>query len=218
MLQKELAEALDISPTMVSKLVKRGMPTDTVERAVRWRKRHLEPGRVKAYKPAAAAPTMASPKPAPAPPHPPRVSPPPTLGQVCYGWRGNWLEVVAPTSVSTDVAEAAAIMCHGLLKRGLPPSETAYPVAFLRDLLRRLPPGEWPRMPLGLWLHLVDYALNEGAAVRKSADTNTLLTAEGFGQCIDPTYPVPYEWAEAAADPDGVSVVGWPDGWDSLPD
>ena len=32
---------------MVSRLVKRGMPTDTLERAQKWRKRHLEAGRVK---------------------------------------------------------------------------------------------------------------------------------------------------------------------------
>ncbi len=50
MLQKDLATALDISPAMVSKLFKRGMPTDTVERAQRWRKRHLQPGRLKSSK------------------------------------------------------------------------------------------------------------------------------------------------------------------------
>jgi hypothetical protein len=32
---------------MVSRLAKRGMPTDSIERAERWRKRHLDPGRVK---------------------------------------------------------------------------------------------------------------------------------------------------------------------------
>lgn len=48
--QNELAELLGISPTMVSKLKKRGMPTDSLERAQRWRKRHLEPGRVKQFK------------------------------------------------------------------------------------------------------------------------------------------------------------------------
>ncbi len=32
---------------MVSKLAKRGMPTDSLERALRWRRRNLEPGRVK---------------------------------------------------------------------------------------------------------------------------------------------------------------------------
>lgn len=47
MQQKELAILLDISPAMVSRLAKRGMPTDDPERAKRWRKRHLEPGRVK---------------------------------------------------------------------------------------------------------------------------------------------------------------------------
>jgi phage terminase Nu1 subunit (DNA packaging protein) len=47
MLKKELAEALGISGAMVSKLSKRGMPTDSVERAMRWRRRHLEPGRIK---------------------------------------------------------------------------------------------------------------------------------------------------------------------------
>ena len=50
MLQKDLATALDISPAMVSKLFKRGMPTDSVERAQRWRKRHLQPGRLKSSK------------------------------------------------------------------------------------------------------------------------------------------------------------------------
>jgi hypothetical protein len=45
--QKELAALLDISPAMVSRLKKQGMPTDTLERAQRWRKRHLEPGRIK---------------------------------------------------------------------------------------------------------------------------------------------------------------------------
>ena len=42
MKQKELAEALGITPGQVSRLVKRGMPTDDVERARRWRRRHLE--------------------------------------------------------------------------------------------------------------------------------------------------------------------------------
>lgn len=50
MKQNELAGLLGISSAMVSKLVKRGMPTDSLERASRWRKRHLEPGRVKGSK------------------------------------------------------------------------------------------------------------------------------------------------------------------------
>ena len=63
MLQKDLATALDISPAMVSKLFKRGMPTDTVERAQRWRKRNLERGRLKSSK--AKGDTPKSPAPAP---------------------------------------------------------------------------------------------------------------------------------------------------------
>jgi hypothetical protein len=47
MQQKELASLLGVSPAIVSRHAKRGMPTDTLERAQKWRKRHLEPGRVK---------------------------------------------------------------------------------------------------------------------------------------------------------------------------
>lgn len=47
MTKKELAALLGISGAMVTKLAKRGMPTDSLERAQRWRKRHLEPSRVK---------------------------------------------------------------------------------------------------------------------------------------------------------------------------
>ena len=70
MQQKELAKLLDISPAMVSRLAKRGMPTDDPERDQRWRKRHLEPARVKGVradtiKPRQqAAPTPATPNPA----------------------------------------------------------------------------------------------------------------------------------------------------------
>lgn len=39
---KDLAAALDISPAMVSKLRRRGMPVDSVAAAERWRRRHLD--------------------------------------------------------------------------------------------------------------------------------------------------------------------------------
>jgi phage terminase Nu1 subunit (DNA packaging protein) len=45
--RKELAVKLGISASMVTRLARRGMPTDSVDRAQRWRKRHLEPGRMK---------------------------------------------------------------------------------------------------------------------------------------------------------------------------
>ncbi len=47
MLKKELAQLLGVSESIVSRHAKKGMPTDSLERAQRWRKRHLEPGRVK---------------------------------------------------------------------------------------------------------------------------------------------------------------------------
>lgn len=47
MRQKDLAKALNLSEAMVSRLVQRGMPTDSVEAARKWRRRHLEPARVK---------------------------------------------------------------------------------------------------------------------------------------------------------------------------
>ena len=62
--QKELAQALGISPGMVSRHAKMGMPTDSLERAQRWRKRHLEPSRVKGSR---FDPTAASAAEAPAP-------------------------------------------------------------------------------------------------------------------------------------------------------
>ncbi len=47
MLKKELAQLLGVSESIVSRHAKKGMPTDSLARAQRWRKRHLEPGRVK---------------------------------------------------------------------------------------------------------------------------------------------------------------------------
>lgn len=44
---KELAEGLGISQGMVSRLLKRGMPSDTIQRAKRWRNRHMERPRLK---------------------------------------------------------------------------------------------------------------------------------------------------------------------------
>jgi phage terminase Nu1 subunit (DNA packaging protein) len=43
----DLALALGITPQMVSKLRRRGMPTSSVEAAQKWRRRHLEAARVK---------------------------------------------------------------------------------------------------------------------------------------------------------------------------
>lgn len=50
MLKKDLAEALNISVTMVTKLERRGMPTSSVQAARVWRDKHLHPGYRKEYK------------------------------------------------------------------------------------------------------------------------------------------------------------------------
>lgn len=65
MTKKELAQLLGISGSMVSKLSKIGMPTDTLERAQKWRKRHLEPGRMKGtrFDPDKIRPAVLGPKP-----------------------------------------------------------------------------------------------------------------------------------------------------------
>lgn len=47
MQQKDLAALLGVSPAMVSRHAKQGMPTDSLERALKWRKRKLSPSRVK---------------------------------------------------------------------------------------------------------------------------------------------------------------------------
>jgi hypothetical protein len=63
---KQLAAALGISGSMTSRLVKRGMPVD-LERAQRWRARHLELARTKFMRADAPAPARASAAPATAP-------------------------------------------------------------------------------------------------------------------------------------------------------
>lgn len=44
---KDLAIALGISASMAGRLARRGMPTETVEKAAAWRKRHLNPFQMK---------------------------------------------------------------------------------------------------------------------------------------------------------------------------
>jgi len=131
MQQNELAALLDISPAMVSRLAKRGMPTDTVERAERWRKRHLEPGRVKGSrfgtkrKSKPATPTTAPAEPSDA-------------------------EVINDL---LDAIEAAGLELDKALTEG---DQKWAAVMFqqVRDLLRLLPVGEWPNLPTQVWREL----------------------------------------------------------------
>ncbi len=131
MQQNELAKLLDISTAMVSRLAKRGMPTDTLERAQRWRKRHLEPGRVKGArfdpkrKATPTAPTPSTPAPAAA------------------ALAGELLAEVEAAGAELDKAltegdqERAAVM-----------------VKVVRGLLWLLPDGAWPALSMPVWLEL----------------------------------------------------------------
>ncbi len=50
MKRKDLAVALGISPSLVSRFAGRGMPTHDIELARRWRERHLDPARRKEHR------------------------------------------------------------------------------------------------------------------------------------------------------------------------
>lgn len=179
MLRKDLAVELGISGAMVSKLAKRGMPTDSVERAQRWRKRHLEPGRVKGVR---FDPNY-TPPPAPAAPAAPA---PPTSGEI--------------ELKLTRAAEVAA-KCVGIALRvdglaSIPPL-----ISELRDGLRELSPGAEPEMPLRVWVALVDWMLRADAEVRSRADQDQLLTPGQFAALAAPDGDADgLEWLHAACD------------------
>lgn len=51
MSRKELAAALELSPSSITALAKRGMPTNSIEAAMDWRAQHLNPCMVKGVRP-----------------------------------------------------------------------------------------------------------------------------------------------------------------------
>lgn len=189
--QKELAALLDISPAMVSRLAKRGMPTDDLERAQRWRKRHLEPSRVKGsrvdtVKPKTLAPTSPN-KPRPA----------------------------APAATLADM-EALGDLINGALIRGNQDA-AAFRVAQLRQMIRcSEAPGSDERICLSVrvWLALLDYMLHPESAIRHAPDLGAYLTAGECGERIAPkggAWPAHVVLWECC-DFDDNAVNGWPDG------
>lgn len=89
-------------------------------------------------------------------------------------------------------------------------------VQHLRAMLRQLPGAARPRFPLNVWLALVDYCLNDGAAVRSEPDSGQVLDEVAFAQLVAPTGPLILEWLECARDLHGYAVNGWPERWDSV--
>ena len=185
MLKKELAALLNISPAMVSRLAKRGMPTDNLERAQRWRKRHLEPGRVKGSR------------------YDPNVTdtgqtlPPGTAGAggaASLARAERHASATGEALAGGDVIEAAAMLDK------------------MRALLRRLPGDARPRMPLLVWLALVDWVLIDDAHVRQAPDQAAVLDSAEFCARVRPdTSPgLANHWLELACDWKGFSVAGLP--------
>ena len=205
--QKELAALLDISPAMVSRLKKQGMPTDTLERAQRWRKRHLEPGRIKGsrFDPnrPKAAPTR----------QPARAAPPAQPGRPAAALPDE-LAAEAVASV-----EAAAVE----LDQALASDDQAWAAAMvpqvrqaLRHLTQCIDPDDQatePRLSLRVWLALCDYALTFDDAAT-GGNPAALLTPSQFAQHHRPghdTYRLKnHHILEFASDPSDYAANGWP--------
>jgi len=192
MQQKELATLLGVSPAMVSRHVKRGMPTDTLERAEKWRRRHLEPGRVKGvrYEPSRTA------KPTPLKPASPARA--------------------VPCVTVADVEAMADLTDSALARGNQDAAETR--IRQLRGLLRQLPDDASPRQTLRVWLALVIYLLHEEAEIRHAPDAGALLTPGEFGGrvCLHawPARVVLFE----ACDWDDNAINGYPEYSDDLDD
>lgn len=189
MQQNELAKLLDISPAMVSRLVKKGMPTDDLERAKRWRKRHLEPGRVKGSRAGTAKQKEAAghaSQPAPAAP---------------------------PRCVSVADMEAVGDLIDGALNRGNQDA-AAFRIMQLRTMFRQSTDpanDESIRLTVRVWVALLDYAIHQTAEIRHAPNMGAYLTPGEIGAWA--AHTVMWE----CCDFDNNAINGWPDG-DGEPD
>lgn len=148
MLKKELAELIGVSPSMISRLAKRGMPTDSLERALRWRKRHLEPGRTvgNRFDPSKPQPQGQEPK---APPiH--HSDPVPVEGLSAPAVR------VVPVDLGERLRDLARVA--ELLEWRIMAGQSEFVgvlVERLRSMLRGIPAAACPALPLCVWRELV---------------------------------------------------------------
>lgn len=168
---------------MVSRHVKRGMPTDTLERAEKWRRRHLEPGRVKG----ARADTIT-----PRQPSPPAQAKP------------------APVALGATVAafEAVGDLIDGALNRGNQDA-AASRVRQFRLMLRQSQnhaADESICLTARAWVALLGYMLHDEAGIRHAPNQGAYLTAGEIG--TEPGGVVLWD----CCDFDGNSIHGWPDG------
>ena len=186
MQQKQLAKLLGVSTSIVSRHAKRGMPTDTIERAEKWRKRHLEPGRIKGTR------FTFTPNPAPTPAK--RVSQPDAEFPV----------VMANLEEVGDLIDSA-------LTRGNQDT-AAIRITQLRSLLREIQNVGSMRLSLRVWVALVDYMLHEEAEIRHATDVWTLLTPGEFGARACPNFPWPVQCVlYDTCDWDDNAIHGYPE-------
>ena len=204
MQQKELADLLGVSPAMVSRHAKRGMPTDSLERAQRWRRRHLEPGRVKGARAFSARPPLPT----------RQGSSPDTENGVSLGdvqAVGAWLDGIQPQHVVSDAEiEAAGALVDDCLTRG-----NQYGAVIrtwqLRALLRQTDNDASPRLSLRVWLALSDFWLGADAKIRHARNMGELLTPGEFGARVgDGSTPAGVMLFEAC-DFDDNAINGYPE-------
>ena len=208
MQQKQLAQLLDISPAMVSRLAKRGMPVDTLERAERWRKRHLEPGRVKGSR-------FGTSKTTPRKPPSPK-SPALDISDVDdVATAGARLDSVVSSNNSTlnDVEHMGRLLDAALLQGN------AYAVAVrthqLRGLLADMATDASPRLSVRVWVALLDYILHKNAKIKTHQGMGEVLTPAECGAIFGPAWPWPgHVVVYQACDFYHNSLNGWPDGLD----
>lgn len=181
MKKTELAPLLGISISMVSRLAKRGMPTDSLERAKRWRRRHLEPSRVKGVKfdPRGADGVQGATAPA--------------------------SSVLSRDADGVATVEAVGRRADALAQKG----EFAAIEEELRLLLRSLPGDAQPLLTARVWIALTDYHLHPDAGVRTSAVSGDHLTPDGFAHLVSGQTGWGVVWFDAACDWDDVSKTGW---------
>jgi hypothetical protein len=132
--RQDLALQLGISASMVSRLAKRGMPTDSVDRADKWRRRHLEPGRIKGVR---MDPITTAKRAAPA------------SGHVSIAGAHRARELEMPVALALQrVRDLGLIAYHAITDGSYRAVEPT-----LRDAMRAIPPGarHLVQMPLEVW-------------------------------------------------------------------
>lgn len=179
MLKKELAALLDISPAMVSRLAKQGMPVDTVERAKRWRKRHLEPSRIKGSRFDANALPVS-------------------------------VKLEEPPSTFVEVARVAVLTNTALANANDTDFDANKLLEPLRVMLQQLPDNARPRIPLRVWLALVDWVLSEKSALRQATDLESVLNPDEFSARTGAQISG-RSWLELACDFSVFSITGFPE-------